>query len=419
MKIYTGSCSAVSKGIKKIKGVQKAEMHNQRKYTKPLPTLNSEKNITLESYPANSFVDAIKEILKEKGIEQALQNYNSGKQKCRQIADVEEYLKKIDNAKKQNIANETILQYGSMEMWEEIKAQGQYNKQEIINFYKDLLKFYKKEHPNTYVISATLHFDESSPHLHVVDVQIEQKANVKRGLSVKINRSIDFKNQESLSRWQDNIHHEMQRAADMHFSFNAKILPKNTGRKIQLSVAEYKQARENLKGIDSLTENELRTKVKEQLKTADSAVIPVLKERSAKEREKLLDLQNNTKLQELKLESLNAKLKHTEDRNAKLERRNDLLEKTTRNYTQTWVSLEEKCSELKDELKKMRELSTKMLSELDIVVDYMAQKNIQTPPTLEVIAKKMEKELKEIKEKTYLEYEYMSLDERDELGWER
>ena len=82
------------------------------------------------------------------------------------------YFENVSNNEKKDLTCEIIIELGDKEYWD--------TKDE--NFKKKMSKVYKKQVndlellvPNFKVASAIIHFDETSPHLHIVGVPIKCK----------------------------------------------------------------------------------------------------------------------------------------------------------------------------------------------------------------------------------------------------
>lgn len=108
--------------------------------------------------------------------------------------------------------------------------------------------------PDFKVANAVIHFDEASPHMHVVGVSVWEGA--KKGLPKKVSKRNVFTPEILSVILQDKLREEAGRC----FKFNVKeeLAEKKQGRNYDLSVMEYKVAKEteHLEELQRQVENE-------------------------------------------------------------------------------------------------------------------------------------------------------------------
>lgn len=114
----------------------------------------------------NSILDSVKQIYDDE-FSGALEEYNSKKRPDRQIRDYLEHVSQSRN----DVAVEVIIQIGDKEFWQD-KTPDQSKRMEGV--FKAQLKDLKKLLPEFKVASAVIHYDESSPHMHVVGVPVAE-----------------------------------------------------------------------------------------------------------------------------------------------------------------------------------------------------------------------------------------------------
>ena len=123
----------------------------------------------------------------------------STEDQARDDRKINNYFSKIANDNKYDLAVEIIIELGNMYYWfdktieEKYKMVSVFEKQ-VINL-ENLIPSFK-------VANATIHFDESSPHLHIIGVPF--KDNCKRGLERQVGKSTIF-TKESLTMIQDKM----------------------------------------------------------------------------------------------------------------------------------------------------------------------------------------------------------------------
>lgn len=197
--ISNGKSAITSKS--KLLGVAK---HNLRKYKSPE---YSSDNILLLRGTQDLYQD-VKNVYHQE-FDEAVQQYNQ-KQK-RADRRIEDYFEHVANLN-QDMAVEIIFQCGDKEFWEEHTDK----KEKMYNVYAYLLSTMERLLPNFKVANAVIHFDEASPHMHVVGVPVWEGA--KKGLAKKVSKRNVF-TPESLSViLQDKLREE----AGSCFKFNVK-----------------------------------------------------------------------------------------------------------------------------------------------------------------------------------------------------
>lgn len=224
----------------KLAGVAK---HNLRKYHSPD---YSQKEVVL-LYGTNNLMKDVKRVYREE-FGEALKEYNA--KQTREDRKIEDYFSHVSE-KQQDMAVEIIFQIGNKEYWEE-----HYFKREQVNtVFQMMLDRLRKLMPDFVVANAVIHYDEASPHMHVVGVPIGR--NFKRGLSTKVSKRSVF-TQETLSKV---LQGELRESANAfaRWFFDAELKEKQKGRNYDLSVMEYKVQKET----DKITYLELENQVLE------------------------------------------------------------------------------------------------------------------------------------------------------------
>ena len=89
---------------------------------------------------------------------------------------LKKYFKKVCDSQN-DIACEIIIELGDMDFWND--KSNEY-RLKMIDVYKEQVKDLVKIVPTFKVVNATIHFDETSPHMHIVGVPIME--NCTRGM---------------------------------------------------------------------------------------------------------------------------------------------------------------------------------------------------------------------------------------------
>lgn len=223
----------------KLAGVSK---HNLRKYHS---ADYSQENIVLIFGSGNLMKD-IKQVYHEQ-FDEALREYNA--KQTREDRKIKDYFSHVAE-KKQDLAVEIIFQIGDKEYWEE----HYFEKKQINSVYKMMLEKLQELMPDFVVANAVVHYDEASPHMHVVGVPVGR--NFKRGLSTKVSKRSVF-TQETLSKV---LQGELRDNAEIYVKWylDAKLKEKQKGRNHDLTVMEYKvhKETEKVEELDSIMESQ-------------------------------------------------------------------------------------------------------------------------------------------------------------------
>ncbi len=117
--------------------------------------------------------------------DEAVVRYNMlQKREDRRISD---YMKHVSDSKANDVAAEIIIQLGDAEFWQ---GKSMDLKKSMNVYFSDQLDRLQKECPNFKIASAVIHYDEKSPHMHVVGVPVA--TGYKKGLSVRCSKTQVF-----------------------------------------------------------------------------------------------------------------------------------------------------------------------------------------------------------------------------------
>lgn len=185
----TGTTSFNNNAIQNMSHLTKADKHNLRKYDD-----NPE---GIEILIGSRYLVGDVEELYSELFDEARIKYNE-KQK-REDRKIDDYFEKIAKDDKHDLAVEIIIELGDKKFWKD--KDDEYTKKMKDVF---MCQAYDIEQviPNFKIANATIHFDESSPHMHVVGVAYK-KGN-KNGMELQVGKA-DVFNKESLSKFQDEL----------------------------------------------------------------------------------------------------------------------------------------------------------------------------------------------------------------------
>ena len=218
----SGTTSLSNNAIQNIKQLGKVNHHNLRKYDNQLELINTIKG-------TNDIINDVKDLYLEL-FEEAKLEYNN-KQK-RDDRKIENYFDKISNDTKHDLACEIIIELGDMKYWENKSKK---DKLKMVDVFKDQIIDLEKVVPNFKVANATIHFDESCPHLHIIGVPY--KDNCKTGLSRQVGKS-DVFTKESLTIIQDKMRVYCINSFNKVYSLKEELKEKQQGRNRDINVKD-------------------------------------------------------------------------------------------------------------------------------------------------------------------------------------
>ena len=200
--------------IQNLRDLSKVNHHNLRQYEN-----NPELIHTIRG--SDNIVDDIKKLYKEE-FEEARLEYN--KKQNRDDRKIDSYIHKISNDTKHDLACEIIIELGNMEFWANKTMQERY-KMSLV--FEEQVQDLEKIVPQFKIANATIHYDESSPHLHIVGIAI--KDNCKTGMTKQVGKTAVF-TKDSLKMVQDKMRECCINSYNKHYLLNTELKPKKKGR---------------------------------------------------------------------------------------------------------------------------------------------------------------------------------------------
>ena len=235
----SGTTSLPNNAIQNIRQLSKVDKHNYRKYDDNQELIEIVRG-------TSSPLDDVKELYLSE-FEEARLEYNSKQSRPSRMID--NYFDNVSNNEKKDLVCEIILELGDKEYWD--------TKDE--NFKKKMSEVYKKQVddlemfvPNFKVASAIIHYDETSPHLHIVGVPIKYKN--KNGMEKQVGKS-DVFTKESLIRLQDKMRTLCIEEFNQVYSLESTLKQKQRGRNRDIHVSDMDNYIEMKKQIEKNTEN--------------------------------------------------------------------------------------------------------------------------------------------------------------------
>ena len=212
----------------KLLGVAK---HNLRKYR----SNDYDKENIVILWGTDKLVQDIKKVYREQ-FSEAVEEYN--KKQTREERKIHDYFEKTAKSNK-DMAVEMIFQIGDKEFWD--KNPDKRRRMDVA--FKEILELLQKFAPNLVVANAVIHYDEASPHMHVVAVPVAD--GFKKGMSKQVS-----KRKVCTKEFLENVLQGRIReyAEGRSFIWIGEFLKrKKKGRNNDLAVKEYKVKKENEK----------------------------------------------------------------------------------------------------------------------------------------------------------------------------
>lgn len=154
--------------------------------------------------------------------EEARIKYNQ--KQTRDDRKINDYFNKISNDDKHDLACEIIIELGNMEFW---KDKPMIEKYKMVLVFEEQIMDLEKIVPQFKVANAVIHFDESSPHRHIVGLPV--KENCKTGMEKQIGKTTVF-TRESLRVIQDEMRKACIKSFNKIYNLEATLKPKQKGR---------------------------------------------------------------------------------------------------------------------------------------------------------------------------------------------
>ena len=185
----SGETSFSNNGIQNATQLSKVNKHNLRDYD------NDKENIQIIYGTDNLYEDMQNLYFQE--FEQARIEYNN--KQTREDRKIKDYFKHISQDKQKDLACEFIIELGDMDFW---NYKDDYYKRGMSQVYKEQVRDLIRIVPEFKVANAVIHFDETSPHMHIIGVPI--KEDYKKGMRKQPAKSKVF-TKESLQKIQDEM----------------------------------------------------------------------------------------------------------------------------------------------------------------------------------------------------------------------
>lgn len=216
----SGTTSLSNNAIQNANDLSRVNKQNLRDY-------DNQRDLITTIYGTNDIVEDVKQVYLDE-FEQARIEYNS---KTRADRQVKNYFQKVCNSQN-DIACEIIIELGDMDFWQDKDEEYRFK---MIDVYNEQIQDLNKILPSFKVANATIHFDETSPHMHIVGVPIIE--NCTRGMKKQVGKSQLF-TKESLTKIQDKMRNSCIKSFNKFYDMDIKLKEKQKGRNQDIIVKD-------------------------------------------------------------------------------------------------------------------------------------------------------------------------------------
>jgi hypothetical protein len=231
-KVAKGNSSSTTSfsnnAVQNARQLSKVNKHNLRDY--------DHKTDEIEIvYGTNNLYNDVKNLYLQEFQEAQIEYDNKQIRADRKIGD---YFTHISNDSKHDLACELIIELGDMDFWNDKTME--YKKQ-MTEVYKDQIYKLMEVIPAFKVANAVVHYDETSPHIHLVGIPV--KDGYKNGMKKQVAKSQIF-TKTSLKEIQDKMRAYCIEKFNEVYEQNATLKKKQKGRNQDINVNQMDGYRE-------------------------------------------------------------------------------------------------------------------------------------------------------------------------------
>lgn len=239
---YSFHLSNKSNAVTNTGKIVSVSRHNLRQYSSEHYDRNK---IEVLRGSDKSILDDVKRIYHEE-FDAALESYNKGKRSDRVIGDYLEHVSQSRN----DVACEIIIQLGDRDFWDGKTLE---EKRQMSPIFQRQLLSLESLVPELHIASAIVHYDESSPHMHVVAVPVS--SGYKKGLVKQVSKTKVF-TADRLSVIQTQMHElagkEMERNGFLFLGTDLRTKEKGRNKDIpKASLGEYESLTQKIALLDA------------------------------------------------------------------------------------------------------------------------------------------------------------------------
>ena len=229
----SGTTSLANNAIQNAKDLSDVNKHNLRDY-------DNKRELIRTIYGTDDIVNDVKQLYLDEFEEARLEYNNKQTREDRKIGD---YFKKVCESQN-DIACDIIIELGDMDFWNDKDERYRFK---MIDVYNEQVKDLIKIVPDFKIVNTTIHFDEVSPHMHIVGVPVSY--NCKRGMKKQVVKSKLF-TKTTLTQIQDKMRNAGIKSFNKFYDMDFKLKEKQKGRNQDINVNEmgnYREIKKQLK----------------------------------------------------------------------------------------------------------------------------------------------------------------------------
>ena len=217
----SGTTSLSNNAIQNAKDLSDVNRHNLRDY-------DNQRELIRIIYGTDNIVNDVKQVYLDE-FEEARLEYNN--KQTREDRKIKDYFKKVCDSQN-DIACEIIIELGDMDFWNNKDKE---YRLKMIDVYNEQIKDLIKIVPTFKIANATIHFDETSPHMHIVGVPIVK--NCTRGMKKQVGKTKLF-TKETLTAIQDKMRNACIKSFNKFYDMDIKLKDKQKGRNQDINVKD-------------------------------------------------------------------------------------------------------------------------------------------------------------------------------------
>ncbi len=223
----SGTTSLANNAIQNAKDLSDVNKHNLRDY-------DNQTELIRTIYGTSDIVNDVKQVYLEE-FEQARIEYNN--KQTRNDRKIDNYFTKVCESQN-DIACEIIIELGDMDFWNNKDERYRFK---MVDVYNEQIKDLIKIVPDFKIANATIHFDETSPHMHIIGVPVIE--NCTRGMKKQVGKSKLF-TKATLTEIQDKMRNACIKSYNKFYEVNTRLKQKQKGRNQDINVNEMGNYRE-------------------------------------------------------------------------------------------------------------------------------------------------------------------------------
>ena len=256
----SGTTSLSNNAIQNANDLSRANKHNLRDY-------DHQRELITTIYGTDNIVNDVKQLYLDE-FEEARNEYNN--KQTRNNRKIDNYYKKVCESQN-DIACEIIIELGDMDFWQDKDDEYRFKMTDV---YNEQIQDLAKILPTFKVANATIHFDETSPHMHVIGVPVVD--NCKKGMKKQVGKSKVF-TKESLTTIQDKMRNACIKSYNKFYGVDSRLKAKQKGRNQDINVKEMDNYRELKKRLEQQKQKlENANKQTKKLDNSSKVIIELL-----------------------------------------------------------------------------------------------------------------------------------------------